>query len=140
MRASSWQTTHCRQSRSLLSARVTSGVIGALKRNIVSTQSDSRARPAKRQHHRCIGCEKPCFLPLVFNWFLVESHVCIRVCLVCPKARKFRSLSFDRKPVGTQSGIVSFALLVQIRCKRTTRTARDQLHYASNCLRSRIIS
>jgi len=33
-------------------------VNSAPQRKIVSPQWDSRTRPAKRQHHRCIGCEK----------------------------------------------------------------------------------
>jgi hypothetical protein len=60
--ASPWHNLHCRQSRSLPSARVTSRVNGVLKRNVVSPQWDSHARPAKRQHHRCIGCEKKTLL------------------------------------------------------------------------------
>jgi hypothetical protein len=60
--ARSWHKSHCRQSRSLPSARVTSSVNGLLKRNVVSPQWDSHARASKRQHRRCIGCEKKTLL------------------------------------------------------------------------------
>jgi hypothetical protein len=50
--------------RQLVSA-FSSCVNSAPQRKIVSPQWDSCVRPAKRQHQRCIGCEKrPCFLPL----------------------------------------------------------------------------
>jgi hypothetical protein len=58
-----WHHLHCHQSRSLPSARVTSDVNGVLRRKIVSPQWDRSARSSRRQHQRCIGCEKTCFLP-----------------------------------------------------------------------------
>ena len=43
-------------------------VNSAPQRKLASPQWDSRARPAKRQHQRCIGCEKrPCWICLVFG-------------------------------------------------------------------------
>jgi hypothetical protein len=47
-----------RQPVSAFNSRVNS----APQRKIVSPQWDSRTRPAKRQHHRCIGCEKTLLL------------------------------------------------------------------------------
>jgi hypothetical protein len=85
MRASPWQKLRCRQFSSEPSARVTSGVNGVLKRKVVSTQWDIRARPAKRQHRRCIGCEKDlasflCPSTCPFGWSkLVTDPAKIRI-------------------------------------------------------------
>jgi hypothetical protein len=58
--------SHARKSLSVIEFRqvrrqpvsaFNSCVNSAPQRKIVSPQWDSRARPAKRQHHRCIGCE-----------------------------------------------------------------------------------
>jgi hypothetical protein len=47
-----------RQVRRQAVSAFNSCVNSAPQRKIVSPQWDSRTRPAKRQHHRCIGCEK----------------------------------------------------------------------------------
>jgi hypothetical protein len=66
--------SHARKSLSVIGFRqvrrqpvsaFTSCVNGAPQRKIASPQWDSRTRPAKRQHHRCIGCEKLVFLPFL---------------------------------------------------------------------------
>jgi hypothetical protein len=59
--------SHARKSLSVIEFRqvrrqrvsvFNSCVNSAPQRKVVSPQWDSRTRPAKRQHHRCIGCEK----------------------------------------------------------------------------------
>ena len=59
--------SHARKSLSVIEFRqvrrqpvstFNSCVNSALQRKIVSPQWDSRTRPAKRQHRRCIGCER----------------------------------------------------------------------------------
>jgi len=65
MRASPCQRLNSAKLQGSPSALVTSGVNGILKRKVVSPQWDRSARSSRRQHRRCIGCEKrPCFLPL----------------------------------------------------------------------------
>ena len=49
-------------------SNLTAGVNSVSQRNPLAPQWDSRPRPAKRQHHGCIGCEKrPCWICLVFG-------------------------------------------------------------------------
>src|SRR6266568_631373 len=78
MRASPCQRLNSAKLQGSPSALVTSGVNGILKRKVVSPQWDSRARPAKRQHRRCIGCEKNLAFPPLGCWlaFAGNSILC----------------------------------------------------------------
>jgi len=61
-----------------------SGVNSIRQRRSVSPKWDSRTRPAKRQHHRCIGCEKKTLLDLSGLWPASEfgKEASLRVGLV----------------------------------------------------------
>ena len=64
-----------------------SGVNSVPQRRTFASQWDSRTRPAKRQHHRCIGCEKrPCWICLVFG-LRVSSVKTLRRSWVWPTFR-----------------------------------------------------
>jgi hypothetical protein len=120
--------SHARKSLSVIEFRqvrrqrvsvFNSCVNSAPQRKVVSPQWDSRTRPAKRQHHRCIGCEK-ILLAFLRPSIGFSSPVgsCVRACPQAPKSTTLRGPSFAPKSVDTRRSVVSFALLVQTRCQR----------------------
>ncbi len=105
----------------------TSGVNSVLQRRTVATQCDSRARPAKRQHRRCIGCEKT----------LLSLQLASR-CQSYPMTGlanlRFRQ-KHSRFELRTSGGdirksVVSLARPVQKHCVRTGRISSAELHWA----------
>jgi hypothetical protein len=104
-----------------------------LYRERSSTQWDSRARPAKHQHRRCIGYGKRPCLPTLTYWFaFVACSSFVTTCFEHLKPKRFRGLSCKRTPVDLRRSVVSFALCVQNCCKRTSKIRAPQLHRASD--------
>jgi hypothetical protein len=86
-------------------------VNSAPQRKVVSPQWDSRARPAKRQHHRCIGCEKLFFLPFLGLRITSASGLSsVTAFFRTSQMRKVLQSELRPAAVAPQSKVVSFAL------------------------------
>jgi hypothetical protein len=89
----------CDATRQTVSA-FDSCVNSAPQRKIVSPQWDSRTRPAKRQHRRCIGCGKrPCFPSLTYWFAFVACASFVTTCF-----RTSQTKAFSRFELQTNAG------------------------------------
>jgi len=133
MRASPCQRLNSAKLQGGPSALGTSCVNSALQRKVVSPQWDSRARPAKRQHRRCIGCEKrPCLISLACWFAFVTCASFITASVRMSQTATIFRLSSKPTPIDVRMSVVSFAFLMQAFCKQSAGIRAPQLHQVSN--------
>jgi hypothetical protein len=76
--------------------------------------------------------KRPCF-PSLDCWLgFAGSPSFVRISFRTSRSTTLRGLSSALKPVDMRRSVVSFALAVKVRSKRTGRNSRAQLHQASN--------
>lgn len=101
----------------------------------------SSAPSAGAKHDGCIGYEKKLlsFLgPSV--GFSLPAASCVRASLGTSQATNFRGKNSERTPVDLQSSVVSFALLMQVRCNRTGGNSPTAAAPGEQPSRSRVAS
>jgi hypothetical protein len=71
-------------------------------------------------------------LPWAFRLLLLPAYPLSQLALRAPQITSFRGLNSSTTPVDMQRSVVSFALLVQARCKRASRIRAPQLCRAND--------